>query len=359
MVRIAGLPVKSYRPAADFFHMTAPGLHLLVVEDDPDTASLIAETLRDHFGPHSVQHLASLEEVRTADISQLDAVLSDMNLPDGTGLDVLNHVLKHRPDLPVILVTGEGIMENAARAIQQGAYDYIVKAGDYLFTIPLMVEKNLAIYRTKQENSRLQEELTRTLKDLSRKNNQLESAVRQLETVAATDPLTGLANRRAFNQALVRAFAEATRHSQDLSCIMIDLDGFKLLNDTLGHQRGDELLQHVARVLENCCRASDVAGRFGGDEFVVLLPQTDEVTAAQVAQRIADEFAHVVETMLKDTPVAGRVTMSMGLASLSAGAAANPDALIAQTDHALYRAKQTGRARLVSYSGMKEITTSG
>lgn len=333
--------------------MPAPPLRLLVVEDDPDTASLITETLRDHFGPHSVQHLASLEEVRAADASRLDIVLSDMNLPDGTGLEVLSHLLLQRPDLPVILVTGEGILENAARAIERGAYDYIVKAGDYLFTIPLMVEKNLAIYRTKQENSRLQGELTRTLDDLSRKNHQLEVAVRQLQTMAATDPLTALANRRAFNQALARSFAEAARHGHDLSCVMIDLDGFKPLNDTLGHQRGDEMLQHAARVLEICCRVSDVAGRFGGDEFVVLLPQTDEATAAQVAQRIADEFAHVTRATLKDSPLAGRVTMSMGLTSLHAGRAASPDAIIAQADHALYRAKQTGRARLVSYSEIK------
>ncbi len=150
----------------------------------------------------------------------------------------------------MILVTGEGIIENAARAIRQGAYDYIVKAGDYLFAIPLMVEKNLAIWQTKQENLRLQEQLTRTLEEVSVKNKQLEAAVKQLAAMAATDPLTGLANRRTLALTMERSFAEAVRYGHDLACIMIDLDGFKLLNDTLGHQRGDGILEAVATILK-------------------------------------------------------------------------------------------------------------
>lgn len=330
--------------------MVSQSLRLLVVEDDLDTAALIQETLRDHFGPDCVYHCDSLEEVRAVDLASIDMVLSDMNLPDCTGLDVLAYVQAKRPDMPVILVTGEGIIENAARAIRQGAYDYIVKAGEYLFAIPLMVEKNMAIYQTRRENMRLQNQLTQTLEEVRVKNEQLQDAVKQLQTMAATDPLTGLANRRAFNQALARCFAEATRYGHDLVCVMIDLDGFKLLNDTLGHQRGDELLQHAARVLGANCRTSDIAGRFGGDEFVVLFPQTDEATARQAAQRISDEFNTVYQRLVADTAMASRVTMSMGLASLDGSRPATPDAMIANADHALYRAKQLGRARLVAFA---------
>ncbi|MCE9589612.1 MAG: diguanylate cyclase [Planctomycetes bacterium] len=323
---------------------------LLLVEDDADTASLIMETLGDSFGAGCVTRLVNVADVAAIDFTRIDLVLSDMNLPDGSGLDVLAAVLARRADTPVIIVTGEGIIENAVRAIRQGAYDYIVKAGDYLFALPLMVEKNLAIWRTKQENLHLQEQLTRTLEEVRVKNQQLQVAVERLETMAATDPLTGLANRRAFGQAMLRCLSDARRYRHDLSCIMIDLDGFKALNDTLGHQRGDELLVRVARVLEANLRRSDIAGRFGGDEFILILPQADESTARVVAQRINDEFAVVSAALFKDTALTGRVSMSMGLTCLHPDHPADAEQLIAQADNALYRAKQSGRNRLISYT---------
>lgn len=326
-------------------------IHLLLVEDDPDTAMLITETLEDHFGAGCVRHCATLAQTADVDLATIDMVLSDMNLPDGTGLDLISKLLLHRPDLPVVMVTGEGVADNAINAIRRGAYDYVVKAGDYLFAIPIIIEKNLAIWRTKRENLRLQEELTRTLEEVRVKNRQLEEVVKQLEEAAATDPLTGLANRRAFNIALDRCFAEASRYGHDLACIMIDLDGFKQCNDTLGHQRGDELLQLVARVLEANSRRSDVAGRFGGDEFIVLLPQTDLPTARLVARRIAEEFNAAVQRAF--APMyrnAHQITLSMGLACLRHSRPVNTDQLIAHADHALYSAKQMGKARLVVFS---------
>lgn len=323
---------------------------LMVVEDDPDTAALIRETLQDYFGPDCVRHCATVAQALAADTDQIDLVLSDMNLPDGTGLEVLEKLLRRRPELPIVLVTGEGILENAVTAIRKGAYDYVVKAGDYLFALPLVVEKNLQIWRTKQENQRLAEQLKRTLEEVRIKNQQLEEAVAKLETVAATDPLTCLANRRAFNQAMDRSFAEATRYGHDLACIMIDLDGFKLLNDSLGHQKGDELLQRAARVLEANCRRSDVAGRYGGDEFILLLPQTDIDTARQVASRIRDEFSAAAQSLARQMTTPTPLTMSIGLSSLHHSRPANPEALVAHADHALYRAKQAGKTCVMVYS---------
>jgi diguanylate cyclase (GGDEF)-like protein len=322
---------------------------LLVVEDDADTASLISETLADHFDCDRTRVCYSLSEALTVDLNEIDLVLSDMNLPDGTGLDLLDNFLSRRADLPIIFVTGESVLDHAMRAIRRGAYDYIVKAGDYLFTIPVMVEKNLAIWKTKQDNLRLQHELQRTLDQVKNKNQQLVAAVTKLEMVAATDPLTGLANRRAFGQALEQRFADCGRTGRDLACIMIDLDGFKALNDTLGHQTGDDLLQRVARVLEANCRRSDVAARFGGDEFVVLLPGADTSHATHIATRIADEFNLAAQSVLGDAPSCA-VSMSMGLSTLVSAAPANPEQIIAQADHALYRAKQSGKSRLMIYA---------
>ena len=322
--------------------MTAtPPPRLLLIEDDPDTAALICETLSDHFRADCVSHFSTIEQTLCIDIHQYDLVLSDMNLPDGSGLELMAQLRTIRDDIPIVFVTGEGVLENAMTAIRQGAYDYIVKAGDYLFAIPIVVEKNIAIWLTKQENKRLQFEVERTLEQVRIKNCQLEDAVRKLETVAATDPLTELANRRAFNEAMERSFAECSRYGHDLACVMIDLDNFKTINDTLGHQHGDQLLQLVGRILGASCRRSDVAGRYGGDEFVVLLPETDRLTALAVARRVHDEFIVSVKQLVAGTAVAHLATMSIGLACMRDTQASSPDRLITKADQAMYRAKNT------------------
>ena len=326
---------------------TAP--HILLIEDDPDTACLLQETVADHFHASCVTHCATVCQGLSVDFNDYDLILSDMNLPDGTGLEFLKKVLARRSDIPVVFVTGEGIMENAIQAIHLGAYDYVVKAGDYLFALPVIIEKNLEIWRTRQQNIQLHQQLEQTIEQVKVKNNQLEEAVSKLETMAATDPLTGLANRRAFGQALDRRFADAMRQNHDIACIMVDLDGFKCLNDTLGHPKGDQMLQLASKVLLANCRRSDVAGRFGGDEFVLLLPQTDEATARQVAQRVSQEFVASAQADLasEDNPL--ELTMSMGLATRKQSSASNAEQLVAHADHALYAAKAAGKTRLRVY----------
>jgi len=253
-------------------------------------------------------------------------------------------MLDQRDDLPVVMVTSESAMETAMQAIRRGAYDYVVKVGDYLFTVPLVVEKNLEVWRVKQHNRQLQERLEKTLEDLSQKNAQLEEAVAKLENLASTDPLTGLANRRSIQDTLDRRFAEAQRNATELVCAMIDLDQFKPLNDTLGHQMGDKLLTTAARVLEANCRRSDVAGRYGGDEFVLLLPGTELEEARQVARRIQHQFRQATHVML---PAGNETDMSVGLACCSVNRPATADQLVALADAAMYQAKAAGKGCVI------------
>lgn len=322
---------------------------VLLIESDPETARLYREVLADHFGEQNVTIATTLAQALDVDLSEIDLALCDTQLPDGTGLEAMDLLLRRRSDLPVVLVTAEGVYETAASAIRAGAYDYVVKAGDYLFALPVVIEKNLELWRTRRENSRLQQELAQTLHELQVKNQQLQLIVQRLETAAATDDLTGLANRRAVYRALDRAMADAQRQGHDLSCVMIDLDGFKQLNDRAGHPVGDEMLKTAAKVLEANCRRSDLAGRLGGDEMVLVLPTASLGVAMHVAKRVLDEFSAVVELFMKKHDNAPRVTMSVGVASLRHSKPADPDALVAQADHALYRAKQAGKARIVSY----------
>jgi two-component system cell cycle response regulator len=238
------------------------------------------------------------------------------------------------------MVTGENVGQMAVEAIKKGATDYIVKLGDYLFTIPLVVEKNLTVAKVMRENETLRFELEQALLEVRDKNVQLEESLKRVEEMAATDPLTGLYNRRHFGRVLDQLFAEAQRYNSDLACVMIDLDGYKQLNDTYGHQIGDQLLVLAGKVISANMRRMDVAARYGGDEFVLLLPHATAQDASQVVQRIRAEFKQASAGML-NRPVG--VTMSIGVGSVGQNLPASADQLVTTADKALYRAKSAGR----------------
>lgn len=173
----------------------------------------------------------------------------------------------------------------------------------------------------------------------------------QLRELASREPLTGLYNRRHFNEVLERRYSEARRYNGYLSCLMIDLDDFKRVNDEFGHQVGDELLIITANTISNCLRSADVAARYGGDEFIVLLPQTDTQSTHTLAQRIIDGFSENVAERLPQV----RSGISVGIASLTASgsddtAIDDGQALIRVADNAMYRAKSAGKNRIVSAS---------
>ena len=317
-------------------------LRLLIIEDDADQRELIRETLEDYFGRGTTIGVETKAAALAQDLSSFALILSDYNLPDGSGMELLEEV-RRRCSTPVIMVTGENVGHIAAEAISKGATDYVVKFGDYLFTIPLVVEKNLTVAKVKLENESLRLELEAALREVKEKNHQLEQSLKRVEEMAATDPLTGLYNRRHFSRVLDQLFAEAQRYEKDLSCVMIDLDGYKQLNDTYGHQVGDQLLVMAGKVITANLRRSDVAARYGGDEFVLLLPQTSAEEAAAVAQRIRDEFFQASAVVLKRSRGA---TMSIGVGSLGVSRPAHADQLVAKADAALYQAKDAGRDRI-------------
>ncbi len=317
-------------------------LKLLIVEDDADQRDLIRETLEDHFGQGTVVAVDSREAAAAQDPTKFDLILTDYNLSGACGMEVLDDVRK-RSNTPVIMVTGENVGKIAVEAIRRGATDYIVKLGDYLFTIPLVVEKNLTTAKVKRENERLREQVEKAMRELQEKNGQLQESLQRMEQMASTDPLTGLYNRRHFNRVLEQLFSEAQRFDTDLSCVMIDLDGYKQLNDTCGHQVGDQLLVAAGKVINANLRRMDVAARYGGDEFVLLLPKGHTAEAAGVAQRIREEY------FLASAAVLNReegVRMSVGIGSVIESICASSEHLVAAADQALYKAKGAGRDRI-------------
>jgi diguanylate cyclase (GGDEF)-like protein len=185
-------------------------------------------------------------------------------------------------------------------------------------------------------NRKLDQDLERALADLRDKNT-------RLEELAATDPLTGLYNRRHFGRVLDQLFAEAGRYGDELTCVMIDLDSYKPINDAFGHAVGDQLLVVAARVIAANMRRMDVAARYGGDEFVLLLPRTVSADAAGVAERIRLEYRLASAGVLQREP---GVSMSIGIACTQASRPSRPEQLVAMADAALYRAKESGRDRV-------------
>ncbi len=257
------------------------------------------------------------------------------------------------------LVIGVGILAMVAvvplgfmlvRKIVQpldGLADVMVRFSHGRLDVRSLVKRRDEIGRLALAFNRMADQHQQTHERIVRLNNELEERVayrtQQLRDLASREPLTGLYNRRYFNEMLERRFAEASRYATDLSCVMIDLDEFKAANDAFGHQVGDELLVLTAGTIVGQLRSPDVAARFGGDEFVILLPQTDADRARVLGDRVMERFARELSERF---PLA-KMSMSMGIASLQMHEPKDSESLIRLADHALYNAKARGKNQIV------------
>jgi len=288
--------------------------------------------------------LSSLRQLHNETMENYDIVICAVSLLDGSGIDALAYVRGVAPELPVMLTATPAEAGMAVEAIRAGAMEFLVLNGDEARTLPLAIEKSFALQRIKQENDRLQRDLSQSLAELEIKNRQLSAMIQQLEAMARTDGLTALCNRRWLNEVLERSWNEATRHDRPLAFMMIDLDGFKELNDRCGHQRGDELLKLAAKVIASNCRQVDVPARYGGDEFCVLMPQTEAHEAVRVAERIRKEFDFALRFAPEDEPP---VSMSIGVAHIDLSRPINAEMLVHHADQAMYAAKSAGKHRVM------------
>ncbi len=258
-----------------------------------------------------------------------DIVLCDLVMPECDGLTFLK-MRQARPEedvqrIPVLVLTAIDDPQVKTQMFELGAQDYITK--------PIEPAELVARVKTHLKIRKLQEELIR--------QNQL------LKRLSTVDDLTGLYNRRHLLRLYEQAVANALRYRYDLSVAMIDIDHFKAINDTHGHSTGDRVLQELAGLLRQSVRKGDVAGRYGGEEFLVVLPHTPRAGAVAFAER----FRQAVEAceVRVASGVAVRVTVSVGVASVPETPVTEPWDLLRFADVALYEAKRAGRNRVCAY----------
>jgi diguanylate cyclase (GGDEF)-like protein len=258
-------------------------------------------------------------------------ILCDVMMPGIDGYEVSRRI-KHDdalPFIPIILVTALGETEHIVQGLNTGADDYIAK--------PYHFNELEARVRAMLRIKRLQDEL-------DQKNRELEVANKRLRKLSITDGLTELFNHRHVHELLRDEFERSRRTEEPLGVAMIDLDKFKNVNDTYGHPTGDVILYETARILTDTAREIDMVGRYGGEEFIAILPNTTEEEAERFAERVRTAVeGHVY----RDESNEIRMTCSSGVASFPMDAVSTPEALLKEADEALYAAKETGRNRVI------------
>lgn len=309
-------------------------LRVLLVEDDPTMLHLLKSMLK--AAGHAVTTATNGTEALAAiGNNPPQLLLSDWLMPKMDGLTLCRALRKSEigRNIYVIILTAQESPDRLVEAFEAGADDYLVK--------PITPKIFFARLKAAQRLVQLQSELAFDRDQLVRFSSELSAANQRLQQLALTDVLTGLPNRRAALEHLEREWALSQRRDRPLTCMMIDIDHFKAINDQFGHPIGDEALKSLAHVLRQAARTQDVVCRLGGEEFLVICPDTTMDAAFQAAERLRNNVA-ALRLNCVHPPL--NMTISIGIAS-KRDTMKSVDALLSATDQRLYQAKQTGRNR--------------
>ena len=331
----------------------------LLIVDDSATSRMLLENILRHCGYadlilaetaiEAIDNLRTIyEDMNNAQDGEdaikpdpADLILMDLNMPHMDGIEA-TRTIKSDPrftDIPIILVTVSDELENLERAFEAGAIDYINKP---LNKVELRARVR-SVLKLKQETDQRKA-----------RERELEALTRKLEDLSNLDGLTGVANRRHFDNIYPNEWLRCRREGTPISMLMIDIDFFKLYNDTYGHLQGDTCLKKVATAIKSSLRRpADMVARIGGEEFVVMLPCTELEGARQIAESIRSNVRdlHMEHSTSEVGPL---ITVSIGLTSCVPHNNGDPMLLIHAADTALYKAKRQGRDRIVTGSCIME-----
>ncbi|MCG5239783.1 PleD family two-component system response regulator [Azospirillum doebereinerae] len=293
---------------------------VLVLEDSVLDLDKVLETLqRDHNSVMAADSCAKALERALS--NELDLVVISLTLLNEDGLRLCSQLRSHERtrQVPILLMVDEGDLNHVAKGLELGANDYVIK--------PIDRNELLARARTQIRRKRYQE--------------RLRSNYEQSLSMALTDSLTGVFNRRYVNAHLPRLLERAIDSHKPVSVLMFDIDHFKVVNDSYGHAIGDEVLREVSARSSRNLRTFDLIARLGGEEFIVILPDTDGEAALIVAERLRQRIADTPFTVSTDVGEI-RVTVSIGI-SVGGRLGDTAEGLIRRSDEALYEAKRSGR----------------
>ncbi len=293
-------------------------MKILIAEDDPISRRVLEANLLEWGYKVTVASDGgeAWEIIQQPESPSL--IISDWMMPRMDGLALCRKIrnMEKSDYIYFIILTAKGEKKDIIKGLEAGADDFLTKPFN-------------------------QEEL----KYRTRIGERIINLERRILQLANTDTLTGLLNRRAFMERMEQEMSRAQREKKPLSLIFADIDHFKRVNDTYGHQVGDLVLQRFTDQLKTSARPYDFLGRYGGEEFLVCLPRADGLQAASVAERMRGQIEDM-EIMLPDDARSIRITASFGTASCSIEPGGNVDLLIKKADDALYRAKEEGRNRV-------------
>ena len=289
---------------------------VLIVDDENANIMALTHILSPLYSIYAAK--SGQKAIEAAEKYHPDVILLDIVMPEMDGYAVIA-TLKNSDktrEIPVVFITGLSNADDEERGLNMGAVDYISKPFS-----PAIVKLRV--------------------------NNQIKmlNQLRIIEQISMLDQLTSIPNRRGFDSRMDMEWIRAIRGNTQISVLVMDIDKFKVYNDTYGHQQGDVVLQTVAAtIVQSLSRPGDFAARWGGEEFVVLLPNTDESGAMHIAEMIRQNISDVVIPCVDGTDT--KVTVSIGVRTQAPGRDSSRDSFIAQADKALYYAKESGRNRV-------------